>query len=225
MVSIIIPAYNEKNSIKKVINETAELPIDKEIIVIDDGSVDGTDEIIKNKKVPSFVKKIYFKKNKGKGAAIRAAISHARGEYLVIQDADLEVAPKEILRVLKTAEEEQAEVVYGSRFLYKRNKFPILMLAGNKLVTWFTNILFLSKLTDVETPTKLFRREIISDIGFDSQGFEFEVEITAKLLKRGCRIKEIPVIYQPRSRKEGKKIRWFDGFIAIFTLLKYRILK
>ncbi|MBL7196836.1 MAG: glycosyltransferase family 2 protein [Candidatus Omnitrophica bacterium] len=225
MVSIIIPVYNEKSSINKVIDETAELTIDKEVIVVDDGSIDGTDEIIKNKKIPSFVKRIYFKRNKGKGAAIRAAVSRATGEYLIIQDADLEVAPKEILRVLKTAEEEQAEVVYGSRFLCKRNKFPILMLVGNKLVTWFTNILFLSRLTDVETPAKLFRREIIANIGLNSQGFDFETEITAKLLKRGYCIKETPISYKPRSRREGKKIRWFDGFIAIFTLLKYRILK
>ena len=225
MISIIIPVYNEKNSIGQVLLEVMKLPIEKEIIIIDDGSTDGTTELIKNESTSSFVKKIYFERNKGKGIAVRAGISQAKGEYVIIQDADLEVAPKEILRILRVTEAEKAEVVYGSRFLDKRNKFPVLMLIGNKLVTQLTNILFLSSLTDVETPTKLFKKEVITNIGFDSRGFEFEVELTAKLLKKGYRIKETPVSYKPRSRKEGKKLCWIDALVAIFTLLKYRILK
>lgn len=225
MLSIIIPVYNEKNTIQEVINEAVKLPINKEIIIIDDGSTDGTTEIIAALATSSFVKKIYFKKNKGKGIAVKEGISQATGEYIIIQDADLEIAPQEILTILEAKETKRTEVVYGSRLLNKRNKFSTLMLIGNKLVTWTTNILFFSNLTDVETPTKLFKKSIVTDIGFDSHGFEFEVELTAKLLKKGYRIKEVPISYVPRNMKEGKKIRWTDGLIAIFTLLKYRILK
>lgn len=225
MLSIIIPAYNEGKIIRQLINEVIELPIEKEIIVIDDGSTDGTSEIIKKDIDPSFVKKIYFEKNRGKGVAVRTGIDQSIGEYIVIQDADLEVAPKELLRILEKAQMEKAQVVYGSRFLNKRNRFSIVMFIGNKLVTWFTNTLFFSKLTDVETPAKLFRREIISNISIDAKGFEFEVEVTAKLLKAGYWIEEIPVSYKPRSKKEGKKICWVDALTAVLTLLRCRILK
>ncbi len=224
MFSIIIPVYNEKSTVTQVINEVVKLAIDKEIAIIDDGSIDGTTEILENQEYPSFVKIINFSCNKGKGAAVKAGINHTIGEYIVIQDADLEVKPKEILKIVRTAGTEEAEVVYGSRFLNGKNKFPLSGLIGNKLVTWFTNILFLSNLTDVETPAKLFKREIINSLGFDSQGFEFEVELTAKLLKKGYRIKEIPISYKPRKKKEGKKVTWIDGLIAVFTLLKYRML-
>ncbi|MFH1046012.1 MAG: glycosyltransferase family 2 protein, partial [Candidatus Omnitrophota bacterium] len=169
--------------------------------------------------------KIFFEKNRGKGAAVRAGIEQAIGEYVFIQDADLEVIPQELLKILKKANIEGAEVVYGSRFLDKNNNFTMLLSFGNKVITWVTNVLFFSNLTDVETPAKFFRRDILTNINISAKRFEFEVEVTAELLKKKYRIKEIAVSYKPRSREEGKKIRWIDALIAIITLLKCRIMR
>lgn len=222
MLSIVIPVYNEEKTIKRLIRETLELDIPKEIIVIDDGSTDNSRAILRNEISDPRVKINYNEKNEGKGRALRKGPSLLKGDYVVIQDADLEIPPKELFKLQKLASLDNLDVIYGSRLLNCRNRFHFASYLGNKILTFMTNILFSANLTDMETPLKMFKKDVLRDINLKSRGFEIEAEITAKLLKRNYKITEVPIVYYPRSRKVCKKIGLMDGLIAIFTLLRCR---
>lgn len=229
-LSIIIPVYNEERTIKKLLNKVArvKLPglIKKEIIVVSDGSTDATGRILSAEKNIKFLR---HEKNKGKGAAVKTGLKYATGDLIIIQDADLEYNPSDYSKLLKPILEDKAGVVYGSRLinyplkLWGKNKTVLpTHLIANKFLTFLTNILYKSRLTDMETGYKLFKREILQNISLKSSGFEFEPEITAKILKSGIPISEVPVKVTPRTYEEGKKIGLIDGFFAVWTLVKYR---
>ncbi|MCX8082101.1 MAG: glycosyltransferase family 2 protein [bacterium] len=224
-LSIIIPVYNEKNTIITVLEKVFSLPLEKEIIVIDDGSTDGTGTLLKefqfsNPVCQSTNCKIIFKeKNEGKGAAIREGLKYATGEYIIFQDADLELNPEDIPSIFKLVNDKY-KVIYGSRFL-KKQSVPFINFLANRFLTNLTNILFGSRITDMETCYKLCPRELLLSLNLHTNGFEIEPEITCKILKKGYKIEEVPIKYIPR--KEGKKINWKDGIKAIFYLIKYRI--
>jgi len=192
----------------------------KEIIVIDDGSTDNSRAILENEISDPQVKINYNEKNEGKGVALRKGFALLQGDYVVIQDADFEISPKELFKLQMLASRDNLDVIYGSRLLNGKNKFHFNSYLGNKILTFITNILFSANLTDMETPLKMFKKDVLKDINLESRGFEIEAEITAKLLRRNYKITEVPIVYYPRSRKEGKKIGLMDGLIAIFTLLK-----
>ncbi|MCM8821183.1 MAG: glycosyltransferase family 2 protein [Candidatus Omnitrophica bacterium] len=223
-LSVIIPAYNEKDTVLAIIDKVISLPIEKEIIVVDDGSTDGTREVlleIEKSKVKNQNFKIIFKgKNEGKGAAIRKGLEYATGDYVIFQDADTELEPSDITTMFKLVNNSENKVVYGSRFL-KKHSLPLINLLANKFLTFLTNILFGSRITDMETCYKLCPRELLSALNLTANGFEIEPEITCKILKKGYKIKEIPINYNPR--RKGKKINWKDGVKAIFYIFKYRI--
>jgi len=218
-LSVIIPVYNEENTVLQLIQKVKAVKIPKEIIVVDDGSTDRTPAILKKVKG---IKTIFKKKNEGKGAAIRTALKHVTGDYVIIQDADLEYDPQDYFRLLKPIKEKKAEVVYGSRFTGERRNMFFWHMVANKLLTLVTNILYDSTLSDMETCYKLIPTKLLKQLKLKARGFEFEPEVTAKILKRRIRIYEVPISYAGREYEEGKKIHWKDGFIALWTLLKYR---
>ncbi len=232
-LSIIIPAYNEEATISDIIKKVKKVKIKnvvKEIVVVDDCSTDKTGDILKKIKGKS-VKVFYHSKNMGKGASIRTALLHATGEIISIQDADLEYDPENVVKLVQPILEKKSDVVYGSRFLGKKvsllglRKVPIPMhWIGNRGLTLITNILYLSSITDMETGCKVFRKDVVNGMKLKSRRFDFEPEITAKILKRGYKIKEIPIDFKPRSFDEGKKITWRDGIKAAYYLIKYRFL-
>lgn len=226
-LSILIPVYNEASTIAELIDwvEEAPLSLEKELIIVDDGSRDGSRKILKDKANEyNNIKIIFHKKNKGKGGAIRTAIKNSTGDILIVQDADLEYDPKEYEKLIKPILRGKTKVVYGSRVLNKSNteKSSLAFYLGGRVVTFFTNLLFFSKLTDEPTCYKTFHRDVIEQITFKGNGFEWEPEITAKVLKRGWKILEVPISYNPRKTDEGKKIKATDGIKAILTLIKYR---
>ncbi len=221
-LSVIIPVYNEQATIKEVLDRVRAVEMEKEIIVVDDGSTDGTSEILAKEEAKGDLKVLRHRVNRGKGAAVRTGLEHATGEVILIQDADLEYDPRDYPELLKPIHEGRAEVVYGSRFLGRREAMSFWNALANKLLTLATNLLYGSTLTDVETCYKVFRAEVIKLIPLHSHRFELEPEITAKVLKRGYRIYEVPISYAGRRQEEGKKISWWDGFIALWTLVKYR---
>jgi glycosyltransferase involved in cell wall biosynthesis len=222
-LSVIIPVYNEKETILKILDKVQKVPIEKEIIIIDDGSNDGTTEILKNIKDKN-IKTIFKKVNEGKGSAIREGLKYVSGNVIVIQDADLEYDPNDWLKMLKVMEEKNADVVFGSRILGKCKKSSFAFYYGGKFITFLTNILYGTKLTDVPTCYKMFKKDVIKNINLKCKRFEFCQEFTVKVRKLGYQIYEVPISYNPRSIREGKKIRWKDGFIAIWTLIKYRFI-
>lgn len=226
-LSILMPVYNEKNTILKIIDEVKKAKLKglaKEIIIVDDFSTDGT-RVILNRIKDSSVKIYYHSRNQGKGAAIRTAISNSTGDILLVQDADLEYSPKEYKKLLKPIMENNADVVYGSRLeSIRRNlkKMYKLHYIGNLFLTLMTNMLYHTKISDMETGFKVFRREVIKNINLKSRRFDFEPEITSKILKRGYKIHEVPIDFIGRKFNEGKKITWKDGVKAAYYLLKYR---
>jgi len=222
-LTVIIPVYNEKKTIREIIHRVAGTQLTDEILVIDDGSTDGTRDILAELDGKDGCRVIYHEKNKGKGAAVRTGIQEAQGDVLLIQDADLEYNPKDYPALLQPLEDEIADVVYGSRFLGGARR-PILFwnMVANKILTFVTNILYNNILTDMETGYKIFRKEVVKDMTLHARGFEFEPEFTAKILKRHARIFEVPITFNPREYTEGKKIKAKDGFIAMWTLVKYR---
>ncbi|MFH1832972.1 MAG: glycosyltransferase family 2 protein [Candidatus Levyibacteriota bacterium] len=233
-LSIIIPVYNEEGTVAEILKRVTALNIpgvNKEVIITDDGSTDATASIISNLKSQiSNLKIIYHKKNQGKGAAVRTGIKHASGDYILIQDADLEYNPKDIIRLLIPVKDKIAQVVYGTRL----NRMPnftrdereprfLLHYLGNKALSFITSLLYGQWITDMETCYKLFPKKSLEKIKLNSKSFDFEPEITAKLLKNGYKILEIPITTNPRGYKEGKKLNTFrDGSIALWTLMKYR---
>lgn len=229
-LSIIIPVYNESNTLEEILARVRAVELDgieKEIIAVDDGSTDGSRRILKEQDALDDSLDVYFHpRNRGKGAAIRTALAHVTGDVVLIQDADLEYDPREYSDLLKPIREGRADVVYGSRFLGGPRKAMLFWhMIGNKVLTLVTNLLYDTILSDMETCYKVFRTEVIKPIKLRSRGFEFEPEITAKILKRGIRIYEVPISYTGREYHEGKKITWQDGIVAFWTLLKYRFVE
>jgi len=222
-LSVIIPVYNEESTIGRVIDEVyAAMPqVEKEIIVVDDGSTDRTTEVLETRR--TIVNIIHCSRvNFGKGAAIRIGLTYVTGDMIIIQDADLELSPGEYSNIIGPILEGKADVVYGSRFLKPNPGIPFRTRLANAVLTWLTNLLYGGNLSDMETAYKAFRAGVIQGIPLECHRFEFEPEVTAKILKAGHRITEVPVSYCPRSVCEGKKIGWRDGWMAIRTLLKYR---
>lgn len=222
-ISVIIPVYNEKNTIREIVRRVLAVGLVQEIILVDDGSKDGTRDILPELDAQNGVRVILHDHNQGKGAAVRTGIKHATGDVLIIQDADLEYDPRDYPSLLKPLEEDLAEVVYGSRFLGGPRR-PILFwnMVANKILTFVTNILYNNILTDMETGYKVFKKEVVADMVIHAKRFDFEPEFTAKLLKRHVRIFEVPITFNPREYSEGKKIGLKDAFEAMWTLIKYR---
>ena len=221
-ISVLIPVYNEKDTILEVVRRVQEQPFDKEIIIVDDCSNDGTREVLKETIWPPNVKVFYHEKNMGKGAGVRTAVRAATKEIIIIQDADLEYNPSDFASVLRPILDGVADVVYGSRFLGTHRSFMLHHYMGNKLLTLITNVLFNNILTDMETGYKAFRAPILKSVTIRSNRFDFEPEITAKVLKKGYRIYEVPIYYAGRDYADGKKITWRDGFAAMWALIRFR---
>jgi len=221
-VSVIMPVFNERETLQRILEKVKNVNIEKEIIIVDDYSTDGTREILE-KVNDNDVKVIYHSENKGKGAAIRTAQQHhISGDVVIIQDADLEYQPEDYPRLIKPIEDGFADVVYGSRFLGTHRIFMFWHYFGNKLLAWLTNVLYNTTLTDMETCYKLFRVEVFKKLHIRSSRFDFEAEVTAKVFKQKLRVVEVPITHYGRGYEEGKKITWKDGFVAIWTLIKYR---
>ncbi len=223
-LSIIIPVYNEKNTVHKIIRQVldVELEMEKEIILIDDGSTDGTREILKNLEYPNVKVKLH-EKNQGKGAALRTGFSLATGDFVIIQDADLEYDPREYPILLTPLLDGRADAVYGSRFLGGPHRVLFFWhYIGNKMLTTFSNILSNLNLTDMETCYKVFRKETLDKLTLKSKRFGIEPEITIKLARQKCRIYEVPISYSGRDYTEGKKIGWKDGVAAIYHLIRFK---
>jgi glycosyltransferase involved in cell wall biosynthesis len=222
-LSVIIPVYNEVESIEVILHRVNETNLVSEIVVVDDGSQDGTRDKLKTLDGKNNVRVILHEKNQGKGAAVRTGMQAATGEILLIQDADLEYDPRDFPELLRPIEEGVADVVYGSRFLGRAHRVTMFWhLVANKLLTLMTNILYNTILTDMETGYKVFRREVISGMTIHANSFNFEPEFTAKILKRNYRIFEVPITFNPRDYTQGKKIKLHDAFEAVWALLKYR---
>ena len=215
-LSVLMPVYNEGESVRQIIQRVSDVEVDKEIIVVDDGSVDTTPHVLRSIR-DSRLCVIHHPENRGKGAAIRTALEAATGDVIIIQDADLEYDPEDYIKLLGLFTRGDVDVVYGARDLSSQRFY---MRLGNWLLTYTTNLLFGSRLKDMQTCYKLVGRDIMRSLRLQSDGFEIEAEITAKLLKRGIRITEIPMFYMPRYVK--KKLSPFDGIPALWTLLKHR---
>lgn len=229
-LSVVIPVYNEKNTIEIILDrvQKADLgDIEKEIIIVDDGSKDGTREILK--KYENVYKVIYHSQNNGKGAAVMAGFGLATGDYVVVQDADLEYDPNDFRLMINKAEKDNAEVVYGSRRLGKaKKKNPMAgwqYYFGGVLLSVLANLLYGSNITDEPTCYKMVSKKVLNKIKLEANGFEFCPELTAKIARLKIKIHEVPISYNPRSKKEGKKIKLKDGLIAIWTLIKHRFKK
>ena len=222
-LSVIIPVYNEVQNIREILKRVQSTGLAWEILIVDDGSTDGTRDILKELDGTDQIRVVLHEQNQGKGAAVRTGFGEAKGDVFLIQDADLEYDPRDYPSILKPIEEGIADVVYGSRFLGgPRRSTMFWHMVANKLLTFATNILYNNILTDMETGYKVFRREVLDDITIYSNSFNFEPEFTAKILKKEVRIFEVPISFNPRDYADGKKIKLHDAFEAIWALLKYR---
>jgi glycosyltransferase involved in cell wall biosynthesis len=234
-LSIIVPVYNEREMVEDILNQVCgvaltvevglgeKVTLEKEIIVIDDGSTDGTREtLIEEQKKRDFVL-LFHKRNRGKGAGVRTGIAHSTGDIVLIQDADLEYDPRDYPTLLRPILEKRVKVVYGSRFLGPRKAMLFWHMVGNKCLTLVTNVLYNAILSDMETCYKMLDGDLARSLNLKSEGWGIDPEITAKVLKRGHRIFEVPISYYGREYFEGKKISWRDGFTVLWTLLKYRV--
>lgn len=223
VLSVVIPCYNEKDSIETIVKKVLEVPIkNKEIIVVNDKSTDGSDKVLDEVIAPMGCKIIHHEQNTGKGGALRTGFKHATGDYVIIQDADLEYDPMEYTKVLQPILDGKTGVCYGSRFIEGNRKGYMANQLANRFLTALSNIFTHQKLTDMETCYKCFKREIIQSVDILENRFGFEPEITAKVTKMGHKIIEVPISYYPRTNEEGKKIGFKDGVRAIYCIWKYR---
>ncbi|MGH2592050.1 MAG: glycosyltransferase family 2 protein [Anaerolineae bacterium] len=226
-LTVVIPVYNEQNTITEVVERVCAVDlgdIQKEIIISDDGSTDGTPAAVERLQTEhAEIVRVYTSPtNLGKGAAVRLGMSLAQGDVIIIQDADLELDPAEYVSMLEPLMTDRADVVYGSRFLKTSSRIPARTRLANGFLTFLTNLLYGSHLTDMETAYKAFRREVVAGLRLRCVRFDFEPEMTAKLLMAGHHIDEVPITYNPRTPEEGKKISWLDGLEAVYTLLRCR---
>ena len=221
-LSIVIPVYNEQATIIELLDRVAAVNIEKEVIVVDDFSTDGTRALLENYRNEAFTLLLHDR-NQGKGAALRTGFQHATGDFVIIQDADLEYDPADFPKLLAVVENENARVVYGSRLATSQPTMTLRHFVGNRLLTGLTNLLYGSQLTDMETCYKLLDRHLVRNLDLVSNSFNVEPEITAKLLKQGIAIHEVPISYHGRSFAEGKKISWKDFISAVWTLLTLRV--
>ncbi len=223
-LSVVVPVYNERNTVAEIVRRMrrVELPVDLEIILVDDGSSDGTEKILAALE-DSTVRLVRHPTNRGKGSAVRSGLAHARGDLVLIQDADLEYDPDEWPKLLRPVLKGRAEVVYGSRFRGERQSMDVPNWVGNRFLTLATNVLYNTSLSDMECGYKLFERTVLDGLTIESDGFDFEPEITAKVLRSGRTIYEVPVSYAGRTSREGRKFSWTDGVRAVGTLLRYRV--
>ena len=225
VLSVVIPVYNEKETILRIIDKVLQLDFVKEIIVVDDGSKDGTGELLREAAFDGRVRIFFHDRNRGKGAALRTGFGHVTGEIVAIQDADLEYDPNEFAEMIRPILEGVADVVYGSRLSGGKPQRVHLFWhkLGNGFLTFLTDLLYNTTLSDMETCYKMFRKNVIETIRIRSDGFSVEPELTAKICKnKQWRVYELPISYYGRSYAEGKKISWKHGFSALWTLLKYR---
>lgn len=220
-LSVVIPIYNEKNTVEEVLRQVKQVDLEKQIIVVDDGSTDGTREILQQISDPE-VKIIFQPKNFGKGAAIRRGLQEATGDYVIVQDADLEYDPKDFKRMLGPVFEKGAKVVYGNRFWQKVPGQTWKTKLARIILTGLTNLLYGAGIHDEATCYKLFKTDVIKSLDLQANRFEFCPEVTAKVRRRGLKIFEVPISYRPRGDEAGKKIKFRDGLTAIWTLLRYR---
>lgn len=222
-LSVVIPVYNEAKSIQEILRRVQATELPWEIIVVDDGSQDGTRDILQQMDGQNGIRVILHEQNQGKGAAVRTGLSAARGDVILIQDADLEYDPRDYPILLRPIEEGIADVVYGSRFLGGPRRVVMFWhMVANFLLTLMTNILYNTILSDMETGYKVFRRQVIEGMPLHAKRFDFEPEFTAKVLKRHYRIFEVPISFNPRDYSEGKKIKLKDAFEAVWALIRYR---
>jgi glycosyltransferase involved in cell wall biosynthesis len=226
LLSVIVPVYNERTTLMEILRRmrAVDLPMDLEIILVDDASTDGSDKVLAAIE-DSTVRVLRHPTNQGKGASIRTGLAVARGDLILVQDADLEYDPEDWRLLIAPILRGRASVVYGSRFTGERKNMLFWHWVGNRFLSLVTNVLYNTTISDMETCYKLFDRNVLEGITIESQRFEFEPEITAKLLRRGNRIYEVPISYAGREFDEGKKITWRDGFTALRTLVKYRFVR
>lgn len=225
-LSVVMPVFNEKTTILQIITKVIGLDFVKELVVIEDGSTDGTRQILEQMGSSSKIKLIFHERNLGKGVSLNDGFKVVNGQIIATQDADLEYNPDELKELTTPIITGLTDVVYGSRFYKsKRSGGYFLHMLGNKYLTFLTNLIYRTKLTDMETGYKVFRKEVLKNIVINSNDFSVEPELTAKIIKKGFKIYEVPISYRGRSFSEGKKIKWIHGFSAIWTLIKYRFVK
>lgn len=234
LLSVVIPVFNEKNTIRDILTEVRSSPLRKEIIVVDDASQDGTGDILRQISRQwaaeddgwNSLKVFYQERNQGKGAALRLGFERVRGDIVIIQDADMEYNPREYIRLIRPIVDGKADVVYGSRFIGETHRVLYFWhYIGNHILTTLSNVFTDLNLTDMESCYKVFRREILDKIDIEEQRFGFEPEITAKVARMGCKIYEVPISYSGRDYSEGKKIGWKDGLRAVYCIFKYNLLR
>jgi len=225
-LSVIVPVFNERNTVAEIVRRmrSVDLPVEREIVVVDDGSDDGTRDVL-TQLADSTVRIVKHGVNRGKGAAIRTGLENSTGDVVLVQDADLEYDPEDWPKLLAPMLRGKARVVYGSRFTGERRNMLFLHWVGNRLLSLVTNMLYNSTLSDMETCYKLFERDVLDGVQLRANRFDFEPEFTAKVLRRGIRIYEVPISYAGRELHEGKKITWRDGISALWTLVKYRFVR
>jgi glycosyltransferase involved in cell wall biosynthesis len=223
LLSVVMPVYNERETVEEIIRRVLAVPVRMELIVVDDGSKDGTREILAELQRELGFSLVLQERNQGKGAALRRGFQEVKGDLVVIQDADLEYSPEEYPELIELICQGRADVVYGSRFLGRHRVFMFSHYLGNRVLTLLTNILYNTMLTDMETCYKVMRSEIVKGMNLQSNGFGIEPEMTAKIFKARHRVYEVPITYDGRGYEQGKKITWRDGVVALWVLLKYRV--
>jgi glycosyltransferase involved in cell wall biosynthesis len=222
LLSVVMPVFNEASTIEEIVSRVLAVPLRIELIVVDDGSTDGTCETLTRLQATHRFTLLLQPRNQGKGAALRRGFAEASGDLVVIQDADLEYSPEEFPMLIELICEGRADVVYGSRFIGRHRVFLFTHYVGNRLLTLVTNVLYNTMLSDMETCYKVMRTEVLRSMTLRSDGFGVEPELTAKIFKRGYRVYEVPITYDGRGYDEGKKIGWRDGVVALWVLLRYR---